>query len=193
MKRQPPPLWELSDPPPLVELYIDAHAGEFDIGWLCSEYPYSGPASNRFCRLSARDPRPHLATFDGLGAGGWRALSERPLNSLTADLLATADHLGGGARRQTTSAGPWRIGLDTTQIWIPLFDGGLGLDFQIYEDEYTNRVSARQRTVIRGPMTYRILLELLEFSWCSRRLPGETDLPSRDGIHSAIEAAVPRT
>ena len=175
-------LWESETPPRSVEAYFNAHAGEFDCEGLSSDYPYSGPASRYFVLSPEKDPRPHLERFDHIPAPCWEVPTRKILNPLTADLLAAAEFLGSEIGSSSTSGPPGGFGADAHRTWMPLLDGGVGFDLQIYQDEWTNRVSGAQRTVVRGPRAYRVLLELLGFSWINRPLPGERMMPRRGDI-----------
>ena len=187
---RPETLWTLESPTPSVARYLDAHRGEFDTESVESEYPYAGPTSGRFRQLKTIDPYEGYERFEGLGVGCWTLKSDGILNSLTADLLAAADLMGGKSSSDSVSAFPGGIGIDTSKVWVSLLDGGVGVDVHLSEHEITNRVSGRQRTTIRGPKAYRALLEFLGFSWSNRKLFGELKAPNHGEVSSQVDKMI---
>jgi len=145
-----------------------------------SEYPYQGLASTAFRRVTTIPRHEGYDRFEGKGTGCWGLRRDSMINPLTADLLAAADAIGGQTVYASSSALPGGIGADAGEVWVPLLDGGVGVEVVVWESETTNRVFARQRTTIRGPHAYRALAELLGFSWLTRRLPEEMAAPSRE-------------
>ena len=172
MKR-PKSLWNQKSLTPSVSKYFAAYRGEFDTDWIESNYPYQGPPSDAFRRLTKINSYEGFGRFEGKGIGCWGLRGDRTLNPLTADLLAAADALGGKLESESSSEYPRGMGADSAKMWVALLDGGVGVEVVLWEHEYTNRVHARQRTTIRGPRAYRSLLEFLGFKWTNRKLPGE--------------------
>jgi hypothetical protein len=152
-----------------------------------SNYPYHGPASSSFRRLTRVDPRETYDRFEAFGIGCWTLRRDKILNDLTADLLAAADFLRGAMKSNASSAGPGGMGVDSSKVWVSFLDGGVGVEVQLYEHERTNRVSGTQRTTIRGAKAYRALLEVLGFDWINRKLEGEAEKPARDEIAQLVE------
>jgi hypothetical protein len=183
----PETLWTHDDPTKSVEKYLDAHRGEFDTEYIESAYPYNGSASKYFRRVVTINPREGYERFEGRGIGCWTLKSDRILNDLTADLLAAADLLGGKNASKSGSSLPGGIGIDSDEIWVSLLDGGVGVDVHLLEHETTNRISGYQRTTIRGPRAFRVLLELLGFDWSNRKLFGETTAPSHAEIVAEVD------
>jgi hypothetical protein len=177
---RPDTLWTQNEPSPSVGLYLRSFRGEFDTDSIESEYPYQGLASKAFRRVTTIPRREGYGRFEGQGNGCWGIRMDSILNPLTADLLAAADALGGQTAFESSSALPGGIGADAGDVWVPLLDGGIGVEVVVWESESTNRVLARQRTTIRGPHAYRALAELLGFSWLNRRLPEEVAAPSHE-------------
>jgi len=171
---RPRSLWTAESRTPSVSKYFRAYRGEFSTDGIESDFPYQGPASGAFRRLTQINPKEGFDRFADKGIGCWGLRRDSTLNPLTADLLAAADVLGGELESKFSSAGPGGIGADASEVWVGLLDGGVGVEVVLSEHEYTNRVHARQRTTIRGPRAYRALLELLGFRWTNRKLPGET-------------------
>ena len=114
-------------------------------------------------------------------------VKDRIVNNLTADLLAAADHLGAESESERESGNPGGFGLDTAHVWVPVLDGGVGVEFHQGQDEWTNRMEGWQQTTIRGPRAYRVLLEFLGFKWIPRRLPGEEVRPNHQEIVKLVE------
>ena len=179
---RPESLWNQKALTPSVSKYIRAYRGEFDADSIESEFLYRGPASAAFRRLTKIDPSEGFDRFEGRGSGLWTLRNDRILNPLTADLLAAADTLGGELETKSSSAFPGGIGADSRNVWVTLLDGGVGVEVVLWELQTTNRVKARQRTTIRGPKAYRVLLELLGFDRISRKLHGESVIPPHDEI-----------
>ena len=172
------PLWIPDAYTPSVQAYVDAFRGEL---WFdpseTSGYPYNGPAKEYFKRIVKVNAFEAAERFEGKGVGCWGARKNPALSVFTADLLATADALGGR--------------LDDTQkygsVWTALLDGGVGVFVYLYQHETTNHIRARQVTTVRGPRAYRALLELLGFDWIPRRLFGEASAPSRVEIVTLVD------
>jgi hypothetical protein len=183
---KPTTLWLHDTATPSVRLYISAHRGEFPTGSIESGYPYDGPASSCFRRLTRINPYECYDRFEGLGIGCWTIKRDSILNDLTADLLAAADFLQGRMKSDSVSAAPGGIGAESSKIWVSFLDGGVGVEVLLCEHERTNRVQGTQRTTIRGPKAYRALLELLGFAWINRKLEGETTAPKHEEIKDLV-------
>ena len=187
---RPTTLWLHEAATPSVGEYIRAHRGEFCTDWMESRYPYQGPPSASFRRLTRIPPWETYDRFEAHGIGCWTLKRDSILNDLTADLLAAADFLRGAVQANGSSAGPGGIGLDRSKVWVAFLDGGIGVEVQLYEHQSTNRVSGTQRTTIRGAKAYRALLELLGFDWINRKLEGEVKKPDRAEILQLVEDAL---
>jgi hypothetical protein len=184
---RPEVLWTQDSNTPSVGRYLRAHRGEFNTGSMESGYPYCGPASKSFRRLAIINPHEGYERFEGLGTGCWTLKSDGILNNLTTDLLAAADLLGGISASKSVSALPGGIGIDASKVWVSLLDGGVGVDVHISEHEITNRLSGKQRTTIRGPRAFRVLLDFLGFDWSNRKLIGEAKTPTHSEITSQVD------
>lgn len=180
-------LWTQESPTPSVDRYISLHRGEFDIEDIQSDYPYGGKASGYFRRINAESEWSPFDMFKGQGEGCWVLRRDAILNNLSADLLAAADLLNGKSASSGISGMPGGIGIESGKVWVSLLDGAVGVELHISEHEYTNRVSGRQRTTIRGPLAYRVLLEFLGFDYSPRKLYCESKAPSRKEIREAIQ------
>lgn len=105
---------------------------------------------------------------------------------MTADLLAAADRLGGRRESKGSRGAAGGFGADMVSVWVELLDGGIGFEFQEWQDEHTNRPEAWQRTTIRGPLAFRALLEMLGFEWVDEKLGNESDIPSQRDIKEMV-------
>ncbi len=190
---RPQELWTQENPTPSVAAYFDAHDGEFDTSEVESKYPYHGPASYWLRRLVKFKPDLGFHRFKGRGVGCWGAISDKILSGLTADLLAAADLLGGAQVAGSVSGPPGGFGMDQHEVWVPLLDGGVGVEVQIMQDEYTNKVQGRQATTIRGFRAYRVLLELLGTDCTNRRLVGEKNAPTRQELQRTVDELLKKT
>lgn len=182
----PDSLWTHESPTPSVKRYLSLHRGEFDTDLIESGFPYSGKASGRFRRFIPESEWTFFDMFKGRGEGCWVLRRDGILNDLSADLLAAADYLKGSSSSSSISGMPGGIGVESGKVWVGLLDGGVGVELHVSEHERTNRVSGSQRTTIRGPMAYRVLLEFLGFDYSSRKLYCETKAPSRSEIQATI-------
>jgi hypothetical protein len=187
---RPTTLWLHEAPTISVDRYIDAHRGEFSTNRMVSRYPYHGPPSALFRRLTRIPAHEAYDRFEAHGMGCWTLKRDGILNDLTADLLAAADFLRGKVQADGSCSGPGGIGLDSSKVWVAFLDGGIGVEVQLYEHQSTNRVSGTQRTTIRGAKAYRALLELLGFDWINRKLEGEVKKPDRAEIAQLVEDAI---
>lgn len=160
----PEPLWTRENLPSSVSKYCDAFMGEFpQVEWIQSDYPYGGSSSTSFKRVRLVETNKWYARFEGLGHGCWCPRRDGILSNLTADLLAAAEFLGGQMLTHGSSGLPGGIGADSRIVWLGLLDGGVGVEVLVSEHEVTNRVSAYQRTSIRGAKAYCALVESLGF------------------------------
>ena len=82
--------------------------------------------------------------------------------------------------------------VDIRRVWAALLDGGVGVSVELYQDESTNQIQARQRTTIIGPTVYRAVLELLGFDWINRKLSGEEVKPSHQEISDLVDNILDR-
>jgi hypothetical protein len=162
---------------PSVSKYFRTYRGEFRTNWMQSDYPYGRKAHQTFRQVLYMGSYEASQRFEGKGIGCWALRSDRILNNLTADLLAAAEALGGHLETKSSSSLPGGIGANSGMVWVALLDGGVGVEVELCEHEYTNRMQASQRTTIRGPRAYRALLELLGFDWINRKLTGESATP----------------
>jgi hypothetical protein len=178
---RPKILWRQENATPSIYAYFDAIGGEFDTDYIASCYPYSGPAGKVF-RPPAKDDAGRSYRFEGKGTGVWVLVKDHFLNDTTADLLAAADYLGGDIEYHEQGAGPGGIGAEWGSVWVPLLDGGIGVQTLATEDQYTNEMTGGQFTTIRGPRAFRALCEFLGFNWTQRKLAGEDKMPKRGEI-----------
>jgi hypothetical protein len=170
-----------------VRRYFSLHRGEFDTDCIESGFPYCGKASVRFRRFKSESEWSPFDLFKGRGEGCWVPRGDAILNNLSADLLAAADLLNGQSASSLVSGMPGGIGIESGKVWVALLDGGVGVELHVSEHERTNRVSGSQRTTIRGPLAYRVLLEFLGFDYSPRKLYCESKSPSREEVREAIE------
>ncbi len=177
MPLRPKFLWRDKSIPKSVDSYKDAFAGEINF-YVDSQYPYQGPPSRRFKQIKPK-PVDNTSASSEQPMGKWALNSDRAPNSLTADLLAAAEALGGkpdmGGLSGVCSA-------DSNWLQIQLLDGGVFVHVTLSEHPTTNRVSADQRTRVRGSKCYRTLLELLGFDQPPIKLPGELVVPKIEEI-----------
>ena len=178
--RRPIELWNRDNIPRSINEYLYSFRGEFSDEAVESDYPYNGVSTTFFRQLLKIQPNNHFHRFQGIanGIGCWTLRTNHILNNLTADLLAAAELLGGTFKTHSSSSSPGGIGADSSDIWVSLLDGGIGVEVLAWEHETTNRVHASQATTIRGSKAYRALLELLGLKWINRKLPGEDVIPS---------------
>jgi hypothetical protein len=185
--------WSSCEMPEAVRRYVRPYRIEFDTTELDSELPYSGPASAVLRRSTCRSADrsgfhrfANLKEWDAL----WEPRSHAPLSAITADLLATAHALGGRLCYRNSPGGPGGFHVEGDDVWIALLDGGIGVEVELYEHQTTNRVSARQRTTIRGSATYRAVTRAMGFDHVHRRLPGETALPDLEDLDQQLTRMV---
>lgn len=178
--QRPEALWSQTSPTPSVVAYFGTHRGEFNTRWIQSGYPHKGKASASFRLVTKIDEWDDTERFEGKGNGCWALRPDRGLNTMTADLLAAADTLGGQSETKSYSAAPGGMGADSGTVWVALLDGGVGVDVALRQHQSTNRLQVRQHTTIRGPRAYRALLELLGFDWIKRKLTGEQVKPNHE-------------
>jgi len=183
----PDNLWTHESPTPSVERYLSLHRGEFHTDRIESGFPYSGKASGSFRRFLPESEWTYFDMFKDRGEGCWVLRRDAILNDLSADLLAAADYLKGTSASSVISGMPGGIGVESGKVWVGLLDGGVGVELHISEHEYTNRVSGSQRTTIRGPMAYRVLLEFLGFDYSPRKLYCESVRISQSEVSATID------
>ena len=180
---RPNALWTQKAPTRGVERYLSAHRGEFRLRGMKSRFPYTGDAMKTFRELSEVNPYEGYHRFaSGAGEGCWMLIKDKIRNSLTADLLAAAEALSGQVATKATYGPAGGYGVDTGEVWVGLLDGGVGVEVHVGQDDETGRPEGWQRTTIRGPKTYRCLLELLGFNFISEKLTGEAVTPSHSEI-----------
>jgi hypothetical protein len=107
----------------------------------------------------------------------WEPRRQGILSSLTADLLAAAQALGGRLHVRVSPGSPGGFHAEGGDVWVELLDGGVGVEVEISEHQTTNRVHAAQRTTILGAGAFRALTRTLGFDHVRRRLPGEAYRP----------------
>jgi hypothetical protein len=148
-----------------------------------SRFPYSGDAVRSFRELREINPYEGYHRFaKGAAEGCWTLIKDKIRNNLTADLLAAAEVLFGQVATNATYGPAGGYGVDTGEVWVGLLDGGVGVEVHVGQDDETGRPEGWQRTTIRGPKTYRCLLELLGFNFINEKLTGESLTPSHREI-----------
>ncbi len=190
-KRTPLPLepWCPNSMPDAVRRYVRPFRVEFDMWEVGSDLPYSGPASALFRRSSGRrTDRSGFHRFAKLKSwhGLWEPRDQDILTAVTADLLATAHALGGRLCFQSSPSGPGGVHAEADDVWVALLDGGVGVEIELREHQTTNRVTARQRSTIRGAAVYRAVTRAMGFDHMRRRLPGEAALPDLDQLDQQL-------
>lgn len=139
----------------------------------------------------------------------WKIKKDEPGKSLSVDLIAMAERFSPSHNERSFGAAFGSACADSRQIWIPVLDGGVLLQFYVVEDEPTNSLSGYQTTIVGGSACFRFLLQQLGFEPLTRRLKGEDSVPSaeeREGLikdqlaegteaHKKLleAAAIPRT
>ena len=179
-------LWNQKNLSPSIQNYFDAYMGEFNTDCVDSNYPYSAKISEKFRRITKIEGYEEDIRFEGKGTGCWTLRNDHELNSLTADLMACADLLGGLIEKKSSSSLPRGIGADSDKLWISFLDGGVGVHVLIWEHEFTNRVYAKQKTTIRGPIAFRTLCCFLGFEWINRKIYGEEKRTEKKEIFEFI-------
>jgi len=172
-------LWDPESPPAAVDTYMEFHGCEYEPSDFSSEYPYEGPASKRFRIITSRWEQHQELWLVEKGERYWVPRSDGILNSLTADLLAAAELLGGRPNTGSVGSMPGGMGASTDRMWIPLMGGGIGITLSVAEDLYTNEEIMYHDTIILGSMAYRALLAVLGFEWIDRLLLDEKRKPGR--------------
>jgi len=186
---RPKALWTPINTTPSVNRYLNYYGNEFATDFIKPNYPYEGPASKTFRKISNLDySRDWERRLEEMGNGCWAVRRDEMLNPLTADLLAAADLLGGVQHRNSSSAAYGGMGVDESIQCVYLLDGGVGVVIRFYEDDRTNSVEASEQTTIRGPRTYRVLTELLGFDWINRKLPEEDKRPTHEEIQEQVRS-----
>lgn len=183
---RPDTLWSRQDLPTSIDAYFDAHQGEFSLSRVKSRFPYAGNPWKQFRELTEINPYDGYHRFKNKGAGCWELVRDKIRNAVTTDLLAAADILSGETSRLGINGQPGGIGIDQNEVWVGFLDGGVGVEVQIGQDEYTNRPEGWQRTTIRGPRAFRCMLELLGFDWIVENLTGEATAPQRAEVISEV-------
>ncbi|MDC0299724.1 hypothetical protein OAM00_02970 [Verrucomicrobia bacterium] len=169
--------------PKSVSDYLDAFDGEFDDSVVESDYPYRGSASNVFQyrkeMVSESSPLNKICNC-------WVLKDEYALNSLTADILAAAELMGGVQTHEFSPESPAGVHSNLCRIEIALLDGGVDLVLKLWEDEATNKMQAEQRTTIRGTRAFCALLDFLGFDWLNDDALREVDSPTKDEINMQV-------
>ena len=179
----PEVLWTYKAPPLSIKRYLSAHRGEFRLSGMRSRFPYSGDAMKTFREMREVNPYEGYHRFaTGAGEGCWTLIKDKIRNNLTADLLAAAETLSGQVATKASYGPAGGYGVDTGEVWVGLLDGGVGVEVHVGQDDETSRPEGWQRTTIRGPRTFRSLLELLSFNFISEKLTGESLTPSHREI-----------
>ncbi len=166
-----PILWAPRNPSPGVKTYIDAHY-EFHPDEIKSDYPYRN--------------RRWKEWFKSFPEGGWKLRQDHIHNCLSADLIAAAECLTSKMDITNYPGMPGGIGAEGACVNIPLLDGSVSVEFLQYEDQYTNKVHASQKTLVTGPLAFRVLLELLGFSGPIGRLKGEKRVPKHPEVVALV-------
>ena len=117
-KALPPGWWWPDNPSPGVKVYLRAHY-EFDPGSIRTDFPYHGFAWSEKFRSEPR--------------GGWTLRRDHISNNLTADLIAAAERLSPKLAIERNPGMPGGIGAEGATVWIPLLDGGMGVEFTQFE------------------------------------------------------------
>ena len=188
--QRPETLWTHKDAPRSVEGYFSAHQGEFSLGRMKSLYPYKGSAWKKFRELPKINPNEGYHRFVEKGEGCWEPIHHKIRSNGTADLLAAAELLTGACEASGTHGSPGGIGVDEGSVWVDLLDGGVGVEVQVGQDEYSNKPEGYQRTTIRGPLAFRCLLELLGFDWINEMITGEKEPPRHEGVFKLVNERV---
>ena len=178
---RPKYLWQHGSIPQSIESYGAAFSGEIDF-FIDSGYPYQGPASRRFKQIKSK-PTESGQTPSDEPLGEWALKNDRAPNSLTADLLAAAEALGGNTDLGGISC---LGGADSSWLRMELLDGEVYVEVSLSEHPNTNRVRADQTTKLRGSRCYRVMLELLGFDQPPIKLPGEQAVPKIEDIAEEV-------
>jgi len=185
------PRWQRSKPSQAVQRYIGAYLGEFDTGGLCCQLPYRGAVSGLICgRKDGTDQRGAFHRFSTLRPWTvyWEPRRQGIINNFTADLLHTASCLGGRLCYEGSPAGPGGIHAEGNDLWIGFEDGGVGVEVSVVEHHNTNRLSASQRTTIRGAHVLRLVTRAMGFDHIPRKLTGEAVAPSAQSMDDEVRA-----
>jgi len=185
------PRWQRSKPPQAVQRYIGAYLGEFDTRDLCCDLPYGGAVSGLICgRKDGADQHGAFHRFSTLRpwAFYWEPRRQGIINNFTADLLHTASCLGGRLCYKGSPAGPGGIHAEGNDLWIGFEDGGVGVEVSVVEHQNTNRMSASQRTTIRGAHVLRLVTRAMGFDHIPRKLAGEAVAPSAQSVDDEVKA-----
>jgi hypothetical protein len=171
--------WKSTEPPAVIRRYIRAFEGEFDSDDLESSVPYRGSVREVFRRSTKVPAAGAFHRFNSLHwwPDYWAPKRDPILHTLTADLLWAAVCLGGRLCYEGSPAGPGGAHASGNDLWVALLDGGVGIEVLVYEHETTNRVSASQRTTIRGNAAFRAVTRSLGFDHLPRKLLGEHARP----------------
>lgn len=171
--------WKSSERPEAIRRYIRAFEGEFDSRSLESCVPYRGNVSEVFRRSTKVPTAGAFHRFNSLHWWPcyWAPKCDPILHSLSADLLWAAVCLGGRLCYEGSPAGPGSANASGNDLWIALLDGGVGVEVLVYEHQMTNRVSASQRTTIRGNAAFRAVTRSLGFDHIPSKLLGEAERP----------------
>jgi hypothetical protein len=188
MHLRPTAIWSRHGMLAGVSKYFDAHRGEFSTSRIRSRYPYTGNAWSVFTELARTNPNDGYHYFDKMpGVGCWALIQDKIRNSQTADVLAAAEALSGQCATNDTYGPARGYGVDTSEVWIPLLDGGAGVEVHVGQDEETNKPLGWQRTTIRGPRAFRAIVELLGFDWIGQTLTGEKTVPIQSEISELVD------
>lgn len=184
--------WSLNSISPGVDAYFSILRRVQKTDHIKSRYPNCGKAYEDFRLVTKMSDWEARNSFEGKCHGCWTLRMDpwwrNSREEDTADLLAAAEALGGQLAEKLPLCHPDGSGVvDIRRVWVALLDGGVGASVELYQDESTNQIQARQRTTIIGPTVYRALLELLGFDWINRKLPGEEVKPSHQEISDLVD------
>lgn len=166
-KNQPDDWWTVKKTP-----LIEAYEGFFEE--LCAPVLESGfPYTN--CRWKDRFAK-------APGKALWKVKRSGLGDSLSLDLIAVAERNFPTGTGESEAGAFGGAGANGGTIWIPVLDGGVLIDFTLVEDQWTNRLSAYQETIVGGSHCFRFLLAELGFQPIKRRIADEKSIPSFDQI-----------
>ena len=158
--------WWTVKPTPIIRKY-EGFFDELGAPLLTTDIPYTNATwRDRF----KRNPLKPL----------WKIKKDEPGESLSVDLIAMAERFSPSPNERSFGAAFGGAGADSHQIWVPVLDGGVLLQFYVVEDERTNSLSGYQTTIVGGSACFRFLLQQLGFEPMTRRLKGEDSVPSAE-------------
>ena len=169
---QPDDWWTVVSTP-----LIDKYKSFFDeLGdpMLRSDFPYSEVSwRQRFEKAS--------------GVALWKVRGNHPRDSLSLDLIAAAERATSTNSTTSTGAAFGGGGASSNEIWIPMLDGGVYLEFTLVEDQLTNALTGYQTTIVGGSKCFRYLLRALRFLPINRRIADEVSMPRFEEIEKLLE------